>query len=122
MRPPCLRARSTAAAPDALSFGSLGNATFGGLQGPATSSLVLTNSGGGAVALSVGNNGGTTTFGGVLSDSGAGGSLTEIGAGMLTLTGTNTFSGNTTVASGTLTIGSNLASRTAPSIPRARAS
>ena len=54
-----------------------------------------------AVALSVGNNNATTTYGGVLSGTG---SLVKIGTGMLTLIGANTYSGATTVAAGTLQI------------------
>ena len=56
-----------------------------------------------AIALSVGSNGANTTYAGVLS--GAGG-LTKIGAGKLTLTGSNLHTGATTVAAGTLALGS----------------
>ena len=73
--------------------------TFGGLTG--TSGIVLQDNAASpnAVALSVGNNGGTTAFSGVLSGSG---SLTKIGSGALTLTAANTYAGLTTVKLGTL--------------------
>ena len=88
----------------ALSFGTLSSATFGGLQG-ASGTLALTSSGGlTPVALTVGNNNTSTTFSGALSDAALGGSLTKIGTGTLTLTGTNNYLGGTTVANGTLSV------------------
>ena len=85
-----------------LSFGTLSNATFGGLQG-ATGTLALTDSAGSIpVALTVGTNNNSTTFSGTLSDAGLGGSLTKIGTGTLTLSGTNTYTGGTTVTNGEL--------------------
>ncbi len=51
-------------------------------------------------------NGGTTTFSGPITDGGigggSGGSLTKAGAGTLILTGTNLYTGGTTVSAGTL--------------------
>ncbi|MEI7851414.1 MAG: autotransporter-associated beta strand repeat-containing protein [Kiritimatiellales bacterium] len=75
--------------------------TLGGLAGD--KNLALTNAGGTAVALTVGNNASNTTYGGELS---AGGSLVKTGAGTLTLTGTNSYSGATTISGGTLQVGS----------------
>jgi len=86
----------------ALSFGTLTSATFGGLQG--TQSLVLQNSSSTAVALTVGGNGTSTTYSGVLTGPG---SLVKTGAGSLTLTGNNTYAGATTVNSGTLVLSGN---------------
>jgi fibronectin-binding autotransporter adhesin len=80
-----------------LSFGTLTAANLGGLAGSGT--LALTNTAGSAVALSVGNNNTSTTFGGCLSGSG---SLAKIGLGTLTLSAANTYSGITTVGAGAL--------------------
>ena len=44
-------------------------------------------------------NSGTSTISGVISESA---NLTKAGAGMLSLSGTNTYTGNTTVSAGTL--------------------
>ncbi len=82
-----------------LSFGSLTAAALGGLTGPGA--LKLANSASSPVALGVGNNNVSTTYGGTLSGSG---SLTKIGSGSLTLTGTNTYAGGTMVAAGTLIV------------------
>src|SRR6185369_4145619 len=58
--------------------------------------------------LSVGNNNATSSFAGLIKDNnGAGGTLALIktGAGTLTLSGTNTFTGQLSVLAGTLAIG-----------------
>ena len=47
-------------------------------------------------------NPGNTTFGGAISGNG---DLTQAGTGILTLTGSNTYTGNTTVSAGTLQVG-----------------
>ena len=52
-------------------------------------------------ALTVGGNGDSTTFSGVLRSSG---NLTKTGSGTMTLSGSNTYSGGTTVTDGTLAI------------------
>ena len=85
-----------------LSFGGLTSALLGGLSG--SQSLALLNASSAAVALSVGGNGQNTTYSGVLSDGGNGGSLTLVGSGILTLAGASTFTGNTSLAGGTLTL------------------
>jgi autotransporter-associated beta strand protein len=96
-----------------LSFGTLTNATLGGLQSQSVDyiprNLALTNDSGQPVALSVGNNNQSTvyasTFDGSSADCISGlGSLTKVGTGTLTLTGTNTYFGGTTVNAGTLTL------------------
>jgi autotransporter-associated beta strand protein len=74
--------------------------TLGGLSGSA--SILLKDALNNAVALSVGNNNADTNYSGILS--GAGGSLTKIGSGSLTLTQTPTYTGNTAVTGGILTV------------------
>ena len=83
-----------------LSFGTQTAATFGGLTG--ANSLALQNASALAVALTVGGNGESTTFGGILSGAG---SLTKAGIGSLTLSGVNTYAGDTAVNAGTLVAG-----------------
>jgi autotransporter-associated beta strand protein len=84
-----------------LSFGSLTSATFGGLSG--SGGLVLENADPtpAAVTLSLGGGNTASSYGGNLS--GAGG-LEKVGTGTLTLSGTNSYSGNTAVNAGTLAI------------------
>ena len=78
----------------------IGTFTLGGLSG--NSGLTLSDTGGGAVTLQVGNNGASTTYSGALS--GLGG-LAKIGSGVLALTGGNTYHGATSVNQGTLALG-----------------
>ena len=100
-----------------LQFGSgttnVTAATFGGLNG--TQNLALTNSGsgGGAVTLTVGVDGDSTAYSGVLSGTGG---LTFSGTGTLTLAGLNTYTGATTVSNGTLLINGSSASGSAVSV------
>ncbi|MBC7805155.1 MAG: autotransporter-associated beta strand repeat-containing protein, partial [Akkermansiaceae bacterium] len=72
------------------------SATIGSLAG--TGGLNL-----GTTSLAAGGNNASTTYSGVLSGST---SLTKSGTGKLTLTGANTYTGNTTVSTGTLQVGS----------------
>src|SRR5207237_274237 len=77
-----------------------GDFTFGG-----TNPL---NLGTGAVTLTASRQvtvaGGNLTVGGAIGDGGSGFGLTKAGAGTLTLTGANTYSGGTTVNAGTLLV------------------
>ncbi len=76
--------------------------TFGGLAAGSSGigyDLALQNNVGTPIALTVGGNGATTTYAGVLSGAG---SLTMTGAGYLTLSHANTFTGNTTISGGKL--------------------
>ena len=66
--------------------------------------------------LTIGNNGLSTSFSGVIQDGGlnggTGGSLTKIGTGTLTLNGPNTYTGGTTIEAGTLLVQTKNASAT----------
>ena len=82
-----------------LSFGQSAATTLGGLKG--AQNLALTNAANAAVALTLGGNGQSTSYSGVLSGAG---SLTKTGAGTMTLSGANTFGGALTVADGALSV------------------
>ena len=69
--------------------------TIGSLAGTGSTTL-------NANTLTTGGNNGTTTYSGVIS--GVGGSLTKVGAGTMTLSGANTFTGPTTVNAGILSL------------------
>ncbi|MEI8315598.1 MAG: autotransporter-associated beta strand repeat-containing protein, partial [Verrucomicrobiota bacterium] len=75
---------------------------FGGLAG--NQNLALTNADGNAVTLAVGANGVSTVYSGILSADGA---LVKNGAGTLTLSGINNYSGGTTLSNGWLALGNN---------------
>ena len=83
-----------------LSFGALTAATFGALKN--SGSLVLSNTAGAAVALSLGGNNRSSSYAGSLSGPG---SLAKVGSGTLTLTGSQAYTGLTSVNGGTLQIG-----------------
>lgn len=87
----------------AVVFDTITTATFGGLSASDPSlSLTLTNTSNAAVALTVGNNNETTAYAGSLTGLG---SLAKTGAGTLTLSGSNSYAGSTTVSAGTLLVG-----------------
>jgi fibronectin-binding autotransporter adhesin len=73
--------------------GTVTSLIFGGLKG--SQNLAI------SVPLTLGGDGDSTTYGGVLSGSG---SLTKIGTGTFTLTNLNTYAGGTTLTNGQLNI------------------
>ncbi len=79
------------------------NASVASLSGGVSTSGTVTNNGAAASTLTVTETS-DDTFGGTLSDGSKSLALTQSGTANLTLTGTNTFSGATTVNSGTLTV------------------
>lgn len=88
------------------------NQTVDSLGGDSTSGNAVYNSVNASTStLTVGSNGGSGSFGGIIANTNSGGSglvaLTKTGAGTQTLTGTNTYSGATTVNGGTLRINGN---------------
>ena len=76
--------------------------TIGSLAGTTTSSTVNL----GSKELIVGGNNSSTSFAGVISNTG---SLSKTGAGTLTLSGTNTYTGATTVSGGELAVNGSIA-------------
>ncbi len=82
-----------------LAFNSTSE-TIGSLASSGTDGAVSL----GANTLTTGGNNQSTSFGGVIS--GTGGGLTKAGSGTMTLTGTNTYTGATTISAGSLALGS----------------
>lgn len=78
------------------------NNTIGSLTG---NGIVLNNNGQLPAVLTVGNDNTNTTFNGVLEDGATALGLTKSGSGTLTLTGTNFYTGGTTIGSGTIQLG-----------------
>lgn len=85
--------------------------TINGLIGSGTVNNTTGNG-----SLSVGNNNATSTFSGVIENTGGTLALTKVGTGSLTLSGANTYSGATTVSAGTLALGSSGTISDTPSI------
>ena len=87
-----------------VQFDSSAGTSFiaGGLAGSAPLVLQTNATTPSAVALTVGSNGVSTSYSGVLSGTG---SLIKNGLGTLKLTNTNTYSGDTTINAGTLQLG-----------------
>jgi autotransporter-associated beta strand protein len=64
----------------------------------------VTNNGAAAATLTTGAANTSTTFSGVIKDGGAALALTKVGTGTLTLSGVNSFTGDTTISAGTLAL------------------
>ena len=81
-------------------------ADFGGLSGTAGTvpGLITNNASGANVTLAVGDNNGTSTFSGTIADGNSTLGLNKTGSGTLTLAGSNTYSGDTTVSQGILAL------------------
>ncbi|WP_375312237.1 autotransporter domain-containing protein [Bradyrhizobium sp. A5] len=101
----------------AISNGTNGKVDFSGSTGPAGDGKLAVGSIAGAGhfflgnrEFAVGGSGTSTTVSGLISDGNSagggasGGSLVKIGAGTLTLTGANTYTGGTTIAAGALSV------------------
>ncbi|GJE57434.1 autotransporter-associated beta strand repeat-containing protein [Methylobacterium thuringiense] len=86
-----------------LDLDGTGNAV-GSLASAATTSVVTSGTAG-AATLTAGGNGATTAFAGTIRNGSGTVGLTKAGAGALTLSGANTYSGATTVSAGTLRAG-----------------
>ena len=82
-------------------MGGNANVVLGGLQGARNLAIAP------GATLSVGNNNSTTIYAGGMS--GAGSELVKVGNGILVLTGSNTYTGGTTIAAGRLQLGDGIA-------------
>jgi autotransporter-associated beta strand protein len=80
-----------------IQFLSQSSGTIGGLAG--TQNIALTGTNGAGIALKVGGNNRNTVYSGALSGNG---SLTKVGTGTLTLSGSNGYTGGTIVNAGML--------------------
>ena len=80
--------------------------TINGLNSAASTNNQITNLGAGTPVLTVGNNNAGGSFGGVISGSMG---LTKIGSGTQTLSGANTYTGDTNVNAGALIVTDSLA-------------
>jgi autotransporter-associated beta strand protein len=77
-----------------------GSQTIGSLAGAGT----VTNSGPAEATLTAGGNNATTVFSGTIEDGAAAMGLTKAGSGVLTLSGSNSYTGATTLAGGVLAV------------------
>ena len=97
----------------ALMEGFAGTVQLGALQGSNAATILSAYSGTGSKTFQVGALGANATFAGTISDANFAGSTAngsiyfqKIGTGMQTLSGSNAYSGDTTVTQGTLQVGS----------------
>ena len=109
-------AAAAASSPNAV-WNLTGNYLSNNVAGaPTISSGALTGTGGtlgnnlaAATTFSIGALGASTTFGGTIANSSGTTAIVTVGSGSLTLTGTNTYTGGTTLTSGLLVLGFNAA-------------
>lgn len=89
-----------------VTLSSVTTPTIGGLTGGTNLASVITTgySNVTALTLNVGT-GASLAYSGIIADGAAGMTLTKTGAGTQTLSGANTYTGSTTVAAGTLSLG-----------------
>ncbi len=99
-----------------FNIGTGGKFDISGLTSTGTAAGSITGLGNfflGSKTLTVGGNGNSTSVGGTISDGGTsggtGGGLTKVGAGTLTLSGVNTYTGATTVDGGALEVDGSIA-------------
>ena len=87
------------------------NETINGLfdSGTNLAKLIITNNGSVAGKLILGDNNASGSFGGILSDGTSQLALEKIGTGTQIISGANTYTGGTTIRSGTLKAGSSSA-------------
>ena len=92
---------ATVAVNNGLTFGDgITDPIIGGLAGSGNEVLETSDSTPQPVALTVGRDGQDTTYSGALSDAGLGGRLAKAGSGMLVVSGNNSYSNGTIIASG----------------------
>ena len=89
---------------------TVGVVQLGALQGGTGTRLAGATGTTSATTYEIGANGASTTFDGILSDGGGVTGVTKLGAGLLTFTGPNTYTGATTVSLGGLAVNGSLAS------------
>jgi fibronectin-binding autotransporter adhesin len=101
--PDALRMARVTANGSVMSFGSLTNANFGSLGSTiaAVTPFALTNDSGSNVALTIGFNSTNASLNRRID---GGGSVTKVGAGTQNWAASNTYTGNTTVLEGTLSL------------------
>ena len=79
--------------------------TINGLEDNAAGAAIIDNLAGGNSTLSIGAGDTTSAFLGTIQNTAGTVAVTKIGSGTLTLSGPNTYSGDTTISAGTLALG-----------------
>jgi outer membrane autotransporter protein len=110
-----LRTGSATAIPSgtALTIGASGTFDmngFSGVFGALTGAGSVTNGGSATASITVGGNNSDSTYSGTIQNGVGTLSLTKVGSGQLTLSGANSYTGPTTISSGTLMLNGSLSS------------